>query len=109
MLFKQKFILKIFSIILSIYIIALTLIPCVDNYSDSCMNKQEFVNNDDNSHPLDIDLCSPFCVCNCCGTSISISLNIFIPIKTIPITLYFPNTVPKIADIAYSFWQPPKI
>jgi len=101
--------LKVLAIILSIYIVALTLVPCVDNYSESCRDKQEFVKNDNNSHPLDIDLCSPLCCCSCCGTSISIILNIFIPNKIIPIILNFPNTVPKIAEIAYSFWQPPKI
>ncbi len=62
---------KIFTFILSIYITALSLVPCSDgfahkpeNNSSEIILKQETHNHPSNSE----DDCSTFCSCACCGS-----------------------------------------
>lgn len=61
---------NILSIILSIYITCLILIPCSDiEHNDS----NNIVTMDVNSEYLDKhtnDLCTPFCTCTCCHTNV---------------------------------------
>ena len=61
---------KLLVIILSIYSIALTALPC----DDVNLNDQQFASisqGSDFDNHTDIDLCSPFCSCTCCTISIS--------------------------------------
>jgi hypothetical protein len=72
-------ILKSFSIILSLYIVFLTVLPCADKYD--CSGKKSIVVECNHHHANsdDLDCCSPFCTCNCCHvysiTSLKIVLN----------------------------------
>jgi len=56
---------KLLSIILSIYLIGLTVVPCEDD-----ANKEEIsieqVSNLESQQETGADLCSPFCQCHCC-------------------------------------------
>lgn len=56
---------KLLSIILSIYLIGLTVVPCEDD-----VNKEEIsieqVSNLGSQQETGADLCSPFCQCHCC-------------------------------------------
>jgi len=58
---------KIFTVILSIYFLALNFAPCSDTTSDSDDTQIEFSQTTDANHDhSDSDLCSPFCNCHCC-------------------------------------------
>ena len=64
---------KILAFILSIYILALNFTPCEDSKSlestDNTELSQAFeVGHDHNA----LDLCSPFCICQCCQINIDI-------------------------------------
>lgn len=61
---------KIISFILSIYILGLGLSPCTDNVQ-GCNHEHELPSGHDH-HDDSKDTCTPFCVCSCCGTFISI-------------------------------------
>jgi hypothetical protein len=101
--------LKVLSVILSIYFLSLTLIPCVDDHNGSCDHKKELAKKDLDSHSSGIDICSPLCICSCCGASLSIVLNsFFIPEITIPAVLNFQYIDQMNSGILNSFWQPPK-
>lgn len=58
---------KFLAFILSIYIFALNLTPCEDNEVPDNDVKTEISQShgDDHQHQ-DSDLCSPFCICQCC-------------------------------------------
>lgn len=57
---------KILVIILAIYSIALTALPCDDNANLNDQKMTSVYQNNDNSHNAN-DLCSPFCICSCCA------------------------------------------
>ncbi len=61
---------KILAFILSIYIFALNLAPCADYAVPDNDVKTEISQaiGDDHQHQ-DSDLCSPFCICQCCHIS----------------------------------------
>ncbi|WP_394800873.1 DUF6660 family protein [Maribellus maritimus] len=57
---------KLFSAILSIYILGLIILPCDDVHTE---NKSGNVSVEiADMHLEHIDSCSPFCTCNCCQT-----------------------------------------
>ncbi len=59
---------KLLVVILSIFTISLSAIPCDDNldiYSDVSISVSQDTHSD--SHD-DTDACSPFCTCVCCAT-----------------------------------------
>ncbi|WP_434086990.1 DUF6660 family protein [Sphingobacterium faecium] len=102
---------KILVYILSLYFIALTLIPCADQvqvFSYGQETGARHVNHEDLNHT---DNCSPFCICSCC----SIVLNIE-PITAISFVVIFLHSKGEIAyeNNFYSFndssiWQPPQL
>ncbi len=58
---------KFLAFILSIYIFALNLAPCEDNATLDNEVQTEISQGMDNDHQhQDSDLCSPFCICQCC-------------------------------------------
>ena len=63
---------KYLAVILSIYIIALNLVPCEDNWIFDNVGTTEIsqVIDDDHQHQ-NSDFCSPFCSCQCCQMTLS--------------------------------------
>ena len=65
---------KFLAFILSLYIFTLNLAPCAD-YEAGVFNNDieteisQIVDNDHQHKDTDLDLCSPFCICQCCHTS----------------------------------------
>jgi hypothetical protein len=103
--------LKLSSFILGLYIVILIGLPCVDNDTNNCSDYISVnTKNSENSHNHDIDLCSPFCVCECCSTVFEVSTeNIELFVRTFKfenITFY---QTKKVSLIAQVIWQPPKI
>ncbi len=103
---------KIISLLLGIYLMALTLMPCSDAHQiqqNSTTSISSF-----NHHPHDnrIDLCSPFCGCSCCGNSLIFRISNIEPIADY--TLFFITTYNSSTQThkEYSYhnhiWQPPR-
>lgn len=98
---------KIFSVAMSIYILGLMFVPCADVHA-------EIISDNINIHLLsehnnNIDLCTPFCICDCCQ-------KISQPVINNYFTCFFTlieTTVPFIQTSEYSvpitLWRPPKI
>ncbi len=65
---------KYLFIILSLYIVGLTVLPCADdirNMYDSVAFHDDCSDNTDGSGSATTDDCSPFCSCACCGVSLN--------------------------------------
>ena len=105
---------KLFSIIISIYIIALSCLPCADMEVNSLAHTTTkfTANHEDHSHDKENDLCSPFCICSCCGSQV-VSLfhidAINFPILFKGIKTQLPTYKSVFASNFYgSIWQPPQ-
>ncbi len=105
---------KFITLILSIYLFTLSAIPCADIESE---NIARIVANDsqekDNHSHKDNDLCSPFCICNCCGQvtlNYVAAINYDFPVKIEEIkssnSFY---TSAFYSNFYGSIWQPPQI
>ena len=104
---------KIFAFILSLFFMVLTVVPCNDVAKGLgekvCLAEDIHLEQSQDQHA---DLCTPFCVCNCCGISMTVSQipkllpeKIALLIKeNLPQNSYY-YTIPEPAGI----WQPPKI
>jgi hypothetical protein len=106
---------KIFSYILSIYLVVLSCLPCADveasNFTHN-LSKIE-TNSDNHSHDQENDACSPFCICNCCGQSVlsyvpTVVFNFQTSIEEIETlnSIYKSNLY---SNFFGSIWQPPQI
>ena len=101
---------KLFASILSIYILLLTAIPCVDVPPDKNLHKMQLFGQTTNDHPSDTDHCTPFCPCDCCLTPViqeepSIQLNCM----DFTFREYSDYSVSYISTLFAFIWQPPKI
>ena len=102
---------KILACILSLYILALIAIPCIDRPVDHPLQKTEIAQNTSGSHQHECDHCSPFCACNCC-TSPVIQMDFNIQFDSLSFlqecfsTEYTPAFV---SCYSGSIWQPPQL
>ncbi|MBK1894391.1 DUF6660 family protein [Chryseobacterium paridis] len=102
-------------LILALYFVALSLMPCEDVHKQLSSSKAGFSLNIEESHSKDRgDICSPLCVCNCCQMTVAafkMEPQINIPKQ---IQSYFSKKILfHKNDFAYqvyeNIWQPPKI
>jgi hypothetical protein len=101
---------KWFAVILSVYVLFLTGLPCVDNPWENGKDVAGCSHNPADGHAPDTDLCSPFCVCDCCATQVVYMDNtVHFDGMSCEIPYFFIFTSEDPSTIAYSIWQPPKI
>ncbi|HMS66525.1 MAG: hypothetical protein IPL23_27325 [Saprospiraceae bacterium] len=68
---------KIFTFILSIYILVLSIVPCTDGigyYIDYELPQQPMDQQSHDHSNQNQDHCSPFCICACCSSLVIIPL-----------------------------------
>jgi len=102
---------RIIAFILALYVMVLTVIPCIDVPQDNSKHKTEFSQQkQDSHHHSDTDHCSPFCTCNCCSTSVILQE---IPCCTECLVsevaifnIYLPASF---SNPSFFIWQPPKL
>ena len=103
------------NLILSIYLTALSFLPCADLEVNSLVHISKELSSykENHSHNKEKDLCSPFCICNCCGsqiTSFSEFVIIDFPIPSKGIKTQLPTYKSVFASNFFgSIWQPPQI
>jgi hypothetical protein len=101
---------RLLATILSVYIVFLAALPCIDEPEDHSVQKNVISQQSADSHQNEQDHCSPFCTCQCCAT----------PVVVMDYTVHFECfsyiqknlTEYKIVSITSpisSIWQPPKI
>jgi hypothetical protein len=110
---------KFFSLILSVYIFCLAIMPCNDMHLLLEESKQAIAHHDDHTtHDHDQDTekhCSPFCTCTCCHTSVNFefgSKNVLVSTKFVQVSrvdntfLYYDSPSSTYRN---TIWQPPKV
>src|SRR5690554_5376148 len=104
---------KLFSILLAIFIILLDIAPCGDE-KDCDLNSEQYTTLIDSSNHTDKphieEACTPFCTCTCCSISIVVvdaSSAISTLIQKTDIAINLATSSPLSAQ--FSVWQPPKI
>jgi hypothetical protein len=94
--------------ILSIIIVVLTVMPCIDEPGDNVLQNKEITHGSAN-HQDEPDHCSPFCTCQCCQANFFISEYIA---STTPISvgiLHY-EVAPNILSIElFDYFIPPKV
>ena len=101
---------KLIASILSIYILLITGLKCVDVPANDDLTKIEnsTSGSDDNHH--DSDKCYPFCICDCCVTPVIQQNNSpCTDCQEIIIQEYPVYAVSYISSLIATIWQPPKI
>lgn len=110
-IFSNFTIVKLLTLILSIYIIALACIPCTDAtiVIDNAQTAHHHTDNSDHSD----DSCTPFCICSCCGALIynfSQTLTFTPTLAFLRITSPTPVFTANLNSIYEgSIWQPPQL
>lgn len=101
---------KNLSILLAFYILALTAVPCADDFISSSVEHPSKSASCNDSHHNTFDHCSPFCICNCCGTYVIHEADAMI-ITGIPYIHrdYLPYLPVHLSDPVFHIWQPPKL
>ena len=104
---------KVFTLIFSFYILALSCMPCSDKDDCNYMSADQstFATTDHSDHDSDTENCSPFCMCACCGQSFSSSFASYSLALHVPVSLdKFPiYNASFVSEVYLSIWQPPKI
>lgn len=104
------------SIILSFILLVLSSLPCIDADKDVVTDAIDSVvaHSKDHSKELHSDLCSPFCVCNCCGVQV-LNFTPTLVFEALPVPLAYaekPQTTYS-SNLASQFvggiWQPPQL
>lgn len=102
---------KFIAILLSVYTIFLTCLTCADSQVND--TSQCSISKSETSDNHEADTCSPFCICNCCGSQVISQIGdtyfcftqfLFVSDKSIS-----KATKVFISGFFGSFWQPPKI
>lgn len=105
---------KMACLILSIYLLGLTALPCADieAYAANNINSIEHLdqyqsNSHDHNHSDNEDDCSPLCVCSCCHLHISIPTGISLthPEGVLPVYNQYPVHLEGIE--IFDFLKPP--
>jgi len=100
---------KYFAFILSVYVLVLTAIPCVDLPKDDNLHKTELTNSATEHHEHTTDQCSPFCVCVCCATPIINNSTIHFTCTPIAKKILTEYNKSFVSSPFVTIWQPPKL
>jgi hypothetical protein len=103
---------KIFSIFMTVLLLAIGFVPCKDG-KDMSKGKVKTELTADQHHDDDThheDGCSPFCVCACCSLqSVHASILHFIPAANLLVTEYDLPGTDDVQELSRPIWQPPKL
>jgi hypothetical protein len=102
---------KVLCLLLSMYVLYMVSLPCVDEAIDNSKTFTELATTHHHHHdPGQADACSPFCVCACCSVTVDLSVFVFVsnPVRNIQSKLV-PYYKENVSSYFHSIWQPPKV
>ncbi|MFV5696587.1 DUF6660 family protein [Flavobacterium sp. LB3P122] len=104
---------RIVNFILSIYFIILSCMPCVDIVYNYDSNSGITIVQQEQKQENHQEICSPFCICSCCGQQIVFQASNYFAIPTQPVSSVGKETILYIQKFVSNFngtiWQPPKV
>jgi len=100
---------RIFALILALYTIALTIVPCNDVHEGQ-HNTPMSIEAAQEHHEEDRDMCSPFCLCNCCQGFVIVTAIRHLESASFSSGVDF-TLINELVHSSFSasHWQPPKI
>jgi hypothetical protein len=101
---------RFFKIILAVYIVALSLVPCSDGMGNGDgIVKIAASAHSNTDHPDHAETCTPFCNCTCCGFAFLTSEDNFLFMTQNFSSVEFFHNNGTALSLSYSIWLPPKI
>lgn len=100
--------LKILTYILSIIVVILTIMPCIDKPLDKNADTVLITQQANDSTPNEADHCSPFCSCQCCQTNFYCPRIHSVSIATTLEMEYFCSNQNIVSHFFSEFYIPPK-
>ncbi|WP_345740596.1 DUF6660 family protein [Maribacter luteus] len=101
---------KLLAVILSIYFLALNVLPCSDTVNAADDTQEVSVIDFNGEHDQECELCSPFCQCHCCHVhTIDFGLAAFEPLQPSITQENFAHFDSLGKDISHSLLQPPRV
>jgi hypothetical protein len=101
---------KIFACILSLYVVALTAIPCIDATEDMMLQHTDQTHQTTNEHQNDTGHCSPFCTCYCCASPIIYqACTAYISGILLSQKHHAGYSTACVSSLPDTIWQPPKL
>ena len=105
---------KFLTLIFSIYLLALSIVPCSDAFNAGQNDKENVTFSAAHDHSTEnADFCSSFCICNCCTSPVISKFQAYhLPI---PIIKIFPEQKFPIRKLSFisvytgNTWHPPQI
>lgn len=100
--------------IFAIYLLFLSALPCADRIECNDVAKTEITTTENHQdHKHETENCSPFCICACCGISVTqFNPTVFTSKKVIYFPLQKNYSYYKLNYSSIDFcniWQPPKL
>jgi hypothetical protein len=101
---------KFLTFIMSIFILALSIVPCADVDASSLKEKSKIETpvSENTQHNNMSDGCGPFCSCNCCVGFTKPEIFQINPLITIILDITYPYIEKKKSSNTYPPFQPPK-
>ncbi|GAL85930.1 hypothetical protein MYP_3159 [Sporocytophaga myxococcoides] len=91
----------------------LSLMPCLDSFTCEGGKASVTISGNHDHSKDEGDLCSPFCICSCCGVSfLGINIPVFFNNQSLKVMEPLGNVPYYSVFNSYyyhSFWQPPKL
>ncbi|MDA3906143.1 MAG: hypothetical protein PF484_08730 [Bacteroidales bacterium] len=100
---------KYIAVILSVYVMVLTAMPCNDVHAANSNSVSMELHQQSPNQTNDVDLCSPFCFCQCCQTLSFPSFYDGLLSDVEVATLNIPFKESRFSNPFSSIWQPPKL
>jgi hypothetical protein len=104
---------RLFTLILSICIVALATVPCSDSLGQHASKTETnlSVSQDNHDHSKHNDDCTPFCSCACCGSIFNIPNSLALIEVRIAISnsYLFPYNSDYSFDYSEGIWHPPSL
>ncbi|MFZ6037577.1 MAG: DUF6660 family protein [Bacteroidota bacterium] len=99
---------KYLAVILSMYVMVLTAIPCNDVHAANTNSVSLELSEQSPNQTNDVDLCSPFCFCHCCQTLSFPSFfnGLLSNVEVVALNITFKES--RFSNHFSSIWQPPK-
>lgn len=103
---------RILSYILAIWVLFINVIPCLDSTDKDVLGEETHLyaeaSHNHNSDGAENDLCSPFCVCNCCHSySLVVAFKTsFTPVSETEMANCYTSSSPQVQH--FDIFHPPK-
>jgi hypothetical protein len=103
---------KVLSLFLCLYFMLLSVMPCSDvEECTESINTSIAALESHGDHSHEAELCSPFCVCLCCGQFTNFPMNVPVASQianfSTPLAPTYQSGFPL--EVHLSIWQPPKL